>query len=220
MNILIFIKWIKYSGLNIESSFCAPSILITLINMFLMKSPEKGAPCYMTEQIFPGQFILQKFLLLAVMICIPWMLAIKPYILKKQHDLHQRFHPANQIDGDVSGGDAVVTIESGHVGGHGHVGEFNLGDVIIHQVIHTIEYCLGSISHTASYLRLWALSLAHAQLSEVLWSMVMKIGLTSSGISGGFIMFIIFSFWACLTIGILLIMEGLSAFLHALRLHW
>ena len=58
------------------------------------------------------------------------------------------------------------------------------------------------------------------ELADVLWTMVLSIGLKQEGWTGGIILTIVFAFWAILSVGILVLMEGLSAFLHTLRLHW
>ena len=72
-------------------------------------------------------------------------------------------------------------------------------------MIHTIEFVLGAVSNTASYLRLWALSLAHSQLSSVFYDRVLMASLKSGpiGIVFGFTM------WWCATLGVLMGMESL-----------
>lgn len=50
--------------------------------------------------------------------------------------------------------------------------------------------------------------------------MVMRVGLRVDNSVGVLLLVPVFGFFAVLTVSILLVMEGLSAFLHALRLHW
>lgn len=188
------------------------------------------------DRVYKHQSNVEVCLVIIAVLSVPWMLLIKPFILrsrakKKQAELGVTFSKLEEsasthnINGDPdtmhTSGDGVTHSDDFPLhSDHDDEEPFQFGEVFIHQAIHTIEYCLGCISNTASYLRLWALSLAHAQLSEVLWTMVFKIGLGQKGAVGMIATFVIFAAWATLTVAILLIMEGLSAFLHTLRLHW
>merc|ERR1712125_85920 len=107
---------------------------------------------------------------------------------------------------------------AGH--GHGHGEEFEFGEVFIHQIIETIEYVLGTVSHTASYLRIWALSLAHQQLPLVFFQKTLSMVLAATGPFNGVILYIMFAAWFGVTLAVLLGMDVLECFLHTLRLHW
>uniref|UniRef100_A0A674D9H3 V-type proton ATPase subunit a n=1 Tax=Salmo trutta TaxID=8032 RepID=A0A674D9H3_SALTR len=188
---MIIYKWLAFSA---RDSQMAPSILIHFINMFLMQGD--GVP-----PLFPGQVHVCSH-----SVCVPNGILLP--ICTIGNSVLFGTHPLN-----ISRKRLVLLSVC-------CVLQFDFGDMFLHQSIHTIEYCLGCISNTASYLRLWALSLAHAQLSEVLWSMVMRLGLRMDTSLGVMFLVPVFGIFAVLTVSILLVMEGLSAFLHALRLHW
>ncbi|TGZ71151.1 hypothetical protein CRM22_002803 [Opisthorchis felineus] len=219
--VLIFYKWIAFSA---EQSAVAPSLLINLINMVRFSYSNDGPQA--THTFYSGQQTIQTILMVIAIISVPWMLLTKPLILLMRHRAIAKGRGGNPLTTtDTVSSEKIILNDGLQLGAHGDSPElteepFDFGDTMIYQSIHTIEYCLGCISNTASYLRLWALSLAHAQLSEVLWTMVFHIGLSINGYYGGIVLVIIFFFWAVLTVGILLLMEGLSAFLHTLRLHW
>ncbi|XP_027356155.1 V-type proton ATPase subunit a3-like isoform X2 [Abrus precatorius] len=197
LSALIIVKW---------STGSQADLYHIMIYMFLSPTDDLGE-----NQLFVGQKILQVLLLLMALVSVPWMLIPKPFILKKQHeDRHQ-----GESYAPLQSAEETLQVESNH-DSHGHE-EFEFSEVFVHQLIHTIEFVLGAVSNTASYLRLWALSLAHSELSSVFYE---KVLIMAWGYNNVIILIVGFIVFVFATVGVLLVMETLSAFLHALRLHW
>ncbi|RXG59442.1 V-type proton ATPase subunit [Armadillidium vulgare] len=185
---------------DLHGTRCAPSVLIMFIDMALLKKEEpfteNNCDCQ-DPYMYPNQYNVQVTLILICVIMVPILLLPKPLILKKQHEKRMKLrsresHAYEQDIGEEStqenSSNGKINAVEGEGGGTVSIPvqpeeeeeKFEFSEVFIHQAIHTIEFVLGCISHTASYLRLWALSLAHAQLSEVLWMMIFRIGWSSA----------------------------------------
>ncbi|KAK4562604.1 hypothetical protein RGQ29_005201 [Quercus rubra] len=197
LSLLILVKW---------STGSKADLYHVMIYMFLSPTDELGE-----NQLFAGQKTLQLALLLLALVAVPWMLIPKPFILKKQHQDRHRGHSYTPLESSEDNFQLGANHDS-----HDHE-EFEFSEVFVHQLIHTIEFVLGSVSNTASYLRLWALSLAHSELSSVFYD---KLLMLAWGYNNVIILIVGIIVFVCATVGVLLVMETLSAFLHALRLHW
>ena len=214
--------------------------------------PVKDFPMYIYDPS-TQKAVSQVFLLIAF-ICIPLMLCVKPCVIGRQaakdHDVHhhahgqddheeQRFLNDNQEASDSVPKKTVGDLEKEiqrvlddeKVDDHPHA----MSELFIHQLIETIEFALGTVSNTASYLRLWALSLAHSQLAEVFYKQTYEwaLGVAGGGVKqddgseskpspyvGAFMLTVTFTIFSSATIAILMLMDVMECFLHTLRLHW
>ncbi|KAL0537716.1 hypothetical protein IC582_026701 [Cucumis melo] len=197
LSLLIVIKWCTGSQADLYH---------VMIYMFLSPFEDLGE-----NELFWGQRPLQIILLMLAIVAVPWMLFPKPFILKKMH--------TERFQGRTYGmlGTSEIDLEVEPDSARQHQEDFNFSEIFVHQMIHSIEFVLGAVSNTASYLRLWALSLAHSELSTVFYEKVLLLAWGYDSFVVRLIGLAVFSF---ATAFILLMMETLSAFLHALRLHW
>jgi V-type H+-transporting ATPase subunit a len=85
-----------------------------------------------------------------------------PKLLIFYPDILQRFQGRSY--GILNTSEMDLEVEPDSARQHHHE-EFNFSEVFVHQMIHSIEFVLGSVSNTASYLRLWALRFAQPRSS-------------------------------------------------------
>ena len=256
MIVLIFIKWnTDYTG-NTQN---APSIITILMNLALKNGSVDGKPVWSTVEIeeMTNKIFFYVAILCIPVILLPKPLLkisrMEKYkksfeindIINIKKDENKEFPLINNdINTKIEETEPLLNEDdlqksetnydqqseaSPKSMVHMHEKEELASDIFVHQIIETIEFVLGCVSNTASYLRLWALSLAHSQLSKVFFEKSLLGPVTMNEMSGiffwdfliGFFITIFgFFIFANITVFVLMGMDLLEAFLHTLRLHW
>ncbi|TRY52005.1 V-type proton ATPase subunit a [Cryptosporidium tyzzeri] len=239
LNFLIFFKWLTpIEGYN------KPSILNALIGL---QSSLFGADIPLNDRFYLSQPVVQKYITLALLISVPWMFFPKPLYLiyksrkqkkaseeesriRQQHlssysSVSSRFTSFTNSSKKISRSKSNLLSEDDH-NLIGHEVEESSGhsdptEIFIHQLIETVEFLIGSISNTASYLRLWALSLAHNMLALVALQFTIMKALNSKLLIVKVVqLFNLFFMFFAFTSFIMILMDSLECFLHGLRLQW
>ncbi|EGR33058.1 v-type ATPase 116kda subunit family protein, putative [Ichthyophthirius multifiliis] len=221
MVLLIILKWTT----NFKEQN-PPSLLNMMLNLGL-----KGGKISENENLLihfginkEGQEYFQGFLVSMAFLCVPLMLLPKPFFVylknkKSEHENHE-YQPLKQNDEENLISDVQEELKKKETNNqeiHNSNHDDDFQEILVHQVIESIEFVLGSISHTASYLRLWALSLAHSQLAHVFFQKTLEGAIQNANAAGIVVGFLVFS---GVTFGVLMCMDVMECFLHTLRLHW
>ena len=233
MVVMIFIKWSTY----FYDTSKAPSIITHLINIAIKGGSVENMPLWGNQINGTGRYQQENFhsIILAVLvILIPIMIFPKPFLdyrkykRKKDERLLQEVHINNEnfeknLDDDIGSGGSLNEVHLSQEYAKEYETDKSFMDFFINQIIYSIEFILGTVSNTASYLRLWALSLAHAQLSKVFFEKTLKQNISDGDFyfGLGFVLVLVGYFvLANMTLFVLIGMDFMECFLHTLRLHW
>ena len=217
MCVAVVIKWLQDWG----DGSTAPSIISIFINMGEAK---RGETLWGDDDGIQQTRFQQRLFIIAF-ICFWLMLIPKPLIMAIKAQFSHSHHKKEEIismedeqlkEKFLEQNEEVSSIEEHDPNAEPHE-VHDLSEVFVHQMIEVIEFILGSVSNTASYLRLWALSLAHGQLAKVFFEMTML-----NAVKGGnaIVAMIGFPIFIGCTVSVLMIMDLMECFLHTLRLHW
>lgn len=243
MIFMIYYKWCIDWSQNVEK---APSLITIMINM-VIKQGKVDTPLWSNNLI--DQVRLNQIIMIIALSLIPIMLFPKPIInflknkskrgYKKNEGLiqneegNQGIGEENKYSNDMNCLSSSIVIDPNSQFSHlfdlernkiiKKRNQENFIELFIHQLIYTIEFCLSTVSNTASYLRLWALSLAHAELSKVFIESTFLEPVQKGDLGFGLtfvVVFIDFFIFANATLFVLIFMDSMECGLHTLRLHW
>lgn len=149
----------------------------------------KGGEINGTALLGTRQIQIMNTCLVICVICVPIMLFIKPWLLDRRHvRAHFKAYKHKKSDLELHNEEkGLINTDDGWIHNVLHPKSttskhHDFSELFIHQLIETIEFVLGTVSNTASYLRLWALSLAHSQLSRVFFDKTIGSALESGSI--------------------------------------
>ena len=234
MVVLIFIKWSTY----FYDTSRAPSIITHLINLAIKGGSVENMPLWGNQIQGTGRYQQENFhavIIAILVILIPVMILPKPFLDYKKYKKKKDQKLLQEINNNNINEDNFGEDDKGSNGplqdnnyyseeiSNEHERNKSFVDFFIGQVIYSIEFILGTVSNTASYLRLWALSLAHAELSKVFFEKTLKQNISDGDYYFGLgfvLIFVGYFVLANMTIFVLIGMDFMECFLHTLRLHW